>query len=61
LGYQKNEYNLNNTFYDPWANPAIVKIEYDSDVINELQKEKLDTAIVAVAYKKFEAMDVPTL
>jgi len=30
-------------------------------VINELQKEKLDTAIVAVAYKKFEAMDVPTL
>jgi len=55
------EYNLNITVYDPWANPAIVKREYGIDVVNELPKEKADAAILAVAHKKFEDIDISSL
>lgn len=53
------EYNLAITIYDPWANPAEVKREYGLDVVNELPaKEKFDAAIVAVAHREFEKMDI---
>ena len=55
------EYNLNITVYDPWANPAIVEHEYGIKVVNELPTEKFDAAIAAVAHKKFDGMDVPAL
>mgnify|MGYP000802997475 CR=1 FL=1 len=55
------DYNCNVTVYDPWANPAIAKREYGIDVVNELPKMKFDAAIAAVAHKKFEGLDVPTL
>ena len=55
------EYNVNVTVYDPWANPDIVRHEYGIEVTNELPKEKFDAAILAVAHKKFEALDVPAL
>ena len=52
------EYNLNITIYDPWANPAIAKHEYDIEIINELPKEKFDSVIAAVAHKEFVELDV---
>lgn len=55
------EYNVNATVYDPWANPDIVRHEYGIEVTNELPKEKFDAAILAVAHKKFEDLDVPAL
>ena len=55
------EYNVNVTVYDPWANPAITKHEYGIDIINELPSQKFDAAIVAVAHKKFEGLEVPFL
>ncbi len=55
------DYNVNITVYDPWANPAIVKHEYGISVINELPKEKFDAAVAAVAHKKFEDLDVTSL
>lgn len=55
------EYNVNATVYDPWANPDIVRHEYGIEVTNELPKEKFDAAILAVAHKKFETLDVPAL
>ena len=55
------EYNVNATVYDPWANPDIVRHEYGIEVTNELPAEKFDAAILAVAHKKFEDLDVPTL
>lgn len=55
------EYNLNITIYDPWTNPAIVEHEYGIKVVNELPTKKFDAAIAAVAHKKFEGMDVPSL
>lgn len=55
------EYNVNVIVYDPWANPVIAKHEYGIDVANALPSEKFDAAIVAVAHKKFEGIDVPAL
>ena len=55
------EYNVNIAVYDPWANPAIVEHEYGIKVVDELPTEKFDAAIVAVAHKQFEGLDVPAL
>ena len=66
------EFNINVTVYDPWANPDAVKHEYGIDIVNDLSqldskpstvngKPVFDAAIVAVAHKKFEAMDVTAL
>ena len=55
------EYNVNVTVYDPWANPAAVKHEYGIDIVSEMPKGKFDAAIAAVAHKKFEGIDVPAL
>lgn len=56
------EYNLNITIYDPWANPAAVKHEYGLEVVNELPKdEKFDAAIAAVAHREFNDLDITTV
>lgn len=55
------EYNVNITVYDPWANPAITKHEYGIDVINELPKHKFDVAVMAVAHNEFNGLDVVSL
>ena len=55
------EYNVNITVYDPWANPAIAKHEYDVEIINELPKHKFDAVILAVAHNDFKTLDVPSL
>ena len=52
------EYNVNITVYDPWANPAIVEREYGIKVTNELPSDKYDSAIMAVAHKEFKDLDV---
>lgn len=55
------EYNVNVTVYDPWANPDIVRHEYGIEVTNQLPDEKFDAAILAVAHKKFDTLDVPSI
>lgn len=56
------EYNLNITIFDPWANPAAVEREYGLTVVNELPKdEKFDAAIVAVAHMDFESIDITSV
>ena len=55
------EYNVNVTVYDPWANPEIVMHEYGVEVTTELQNNKFDAAILAVAHKKFEEVDVAAM
>lgn len=52
------DFNVNVTVYDPWANPAVVKREYDIEVTNELPTKKFDAAIAAVAHQKFECINV---
>ena len=56
------EYNVNITVYDPWANPAVVKREYGVDITNDLPEEKnFDTAIVAVGHKEFRNQEISPL
>lgn len=55
------EYNLNITIYDPWANPAIAEHEYGLSVTNELPTDKFDAAIMAVAHNEFKELDVTSL
>ena len=52
------EYNVNITVFDPWANPVIAKHEYGIEVINELPAKKFDAAIAAVAHREFEGLDI---
>lgn len=55
------EYNVNITVYDPWANPEIVRHEYGIEVVNELPSQSFDSIIAAVAHKKFEGLNVSAL
>lgn len=52
------EYNVNVTVYDPWANPDVVKHEYGIDIVSEMPQGKFDAAIVAVAHKEFREQDI---
>ena len=52
------EYTNNISVYDPWANPAAVKHEYNIDITNELPTEKFDAVILGVAHKQFLEIDV---
>ncbi len=53
-----NEYNLNVTIYDPWANPDIVAEEYGIELINVLPQERYDAAIFAVAHSFFNDLNI---
>ena len=55
------EYNVNITVYDPWANPAVAKHEYGIDITNELPAGTYDAAILAVAHEKFRGLDVESM
>lgn len=55
------EYDTNVTIYDPWANPAEVKHEYNLDIETELPKEKYDAVVLAVAHKEFKGIDKNSL
>lgn len=55
------EYNLDVTVYDPWANPVIAEREYGIKIINELPSGKFDAAILAVAHREFNDLDVTAL
>lgn len=55
------EYNVNITVYDTWANPAIVEREYGIKIVNELPDVKFDAAIAAVAHGEFSGLDIASL
>lgn len=56
-----SEYTSNIVVYDPWANIAQVKHEYDINVTNELPTDEFDTIILAVAHKEFSQLDISSL
>ena len=53
-----NEYDLSLTIYDPWANPAVAKHEYDIDITNDLPTNKYDAIILAVSHNEFAELDI---
>lgn len=55
------EYNINVTIYDPWANPEIAEHEYGVKVNNELPTQLFDAAIMAVAHTEFRNFNVTKL
>ena len=55
------EYTNNITVFDPWAEPAQVKHEYDLDIVTELPDGKFDAVILAVAHEAFRSVDVKNL
>lgn len=52
------EFNVDITVYDPWANPAIAKNEYGIEITNKLPKDRFDAAVMAVAHNEFKQLDV---
>lgn len=54
-------YTKNITIYDPWADNVTVKHEYGIEIVNDLPKQKFDTAILAVAHNEFETLDIKSL
>lgn len=55
------EYNLNITIYDPWANSSVAMHEYGLEITNELPTNKYDAVIMAVAHNELKSVDVKQL
>lgn len=57
-----SEYTNNITIYDPWADKAEVKHEYQIEISNTLDAtRKYDAIILGVAHKEFLNIDIKTL
>lgn len=53
-----NEYNVNITIYDPWAEPNIVMHEYNMQIINKEPRNQYSAVILAVAHDEFKGMNI---
>lgn len=53
-----NEYGIEVTTYDPWANRAEVEHEYNMSILNEVPTDKYDAIVLTVAHKEFAALDL---
>lgn len=57
-----SEYTSNITVYDPWANSAAVRHEYNIDIIQELPaKKQYDAVILGVSHREFLQLDIKSL
>lgn len=52
------DYGIVVNIYDPWANPAEVKHEYQLITTNELPQEKFDVLVLGVAHEEFLNIDL---
>jgi UDP-N-acetyl-D-galactosamine dehydrogenase len=55
------DYGINVSVFDPWANPAEVKHEYNLITSNILPEQKFDAVVLGVAHKEFAALDYKAL
>lgn len=55
------EYNINITIYDPWANPEIANHEYGIKIYKHLPQRKFDTIILAVAHDIYKDKSIDNL
>lgn len=56
-----NEYKVQTTIYDPWAEPIEVKNEYGLTTTQEQPTDKYDVVVLSVAHQKFKTLDVNDL
>ncbi|SFN39202.1 UDP-N-acetyl-D-galactosamine dehydrogenase [Algoriella xinjiangensis] len=52
------DYSLEVTTYDPWANPVEVMHEYGMNIVNEIPEQKYDAIILTVAHNDFIGIDL---
>jgi len=55
------DYGIEVSVYDPWANPAEVKHEYGLTMSNQLTDERFDGVVLGVAHKEFLSLDFDKL
>lgn len=55
------DFGVDVTIYDPWANPKEVKHEYGLTTTKELPDATYDAVVLTVAHKEFLEMDLNTL
>lgn len=55
------DYGINVTIYDPWANPDEVKHEYNLQTTKEIPTEEFEAVVLGVAHKEFLDLDFKTL
>ncbi|MDO5510458.1 MAG: nucleotide sugar dehydrogenase [Weeksellaceae bacterium] len=55
------EYGIDVTIYDPWANPKEVNHEYQMEIVNEVPSEKYDALVLAVSHKEFLKLETENL
>ena len=56
-----NDYGVNITIYDPWANEEEVMKEYALESSNSLPKEKFDSIVLTVSHREFKDLDFSLL
>ena len=59
--HELEQFNLNVSVYDPWADASEVKHEYKINLLTKLDDKKYDGVIVAVAHNEFLSMDLKKL
>lgn len=55
------DYGIEVSIFDPWANPAEVKHEYNLITSTQLPEETFDAIVLGVAHKEFLALDFQKL
>lgn len=55
------DFNIQVTIYDPWANPAEVMHEYQLKSLNQIPKQQFDAIVLGVAHEEFLNLDLNTL
>lgn len=55
------DFGVQVTTYDPWANPTEVKHEYGITSTQKLPSEKFDAVVLGVAHKEFKELDLSKL
>lgn len=56
-----NEYQIDSTIYDPWADSGTVKHEYGLTITQSLPHERYDAILLAVAHDKFRSIELDKL
>lgn len=55
------DYGIQVTIFDPWANPVEVKHEYSLITVNEIPKTTFDAVVLGVAHAEFLDLDINLL
>jgi len=56
-----NNYGMNVTIYDPWANPTEVQEVYKLESTQNIPNESFDAIVLTVAHKEFIELDLKPL